>query len=78
MEKTIGQLIDELSICNIKIWHLQDIVSKEENEAKIAKAAKQIITENTLRCNLTKEIDGFFNIKDLPYSKTKIFNRGIL
>lgn len=73
MEKTVGQLVDELSISNIKIWHLQDIVSAEKDNAKIAKAAKQIIVENTFRCNLVKEIDKFFQIKDRSYSSEKVF-----
>ncbi|GAG37722.1 unnamed protein product [marine sediment metagenome] len=73
MEKTIGQLIDDLSISNIRIWHLQDIVSAEKDDTIVAQAAKQIITENTFRCKLVKEIDKFFGVVDKSYSTEKTF-----
>lgn len=73
MEKTVGQLIDELSISNVKIWHLQDIVSAEEDDTKVAKAARQIIVENAYRCKLVKEIDDFFGVEDRPYGSGKVF-----
>lgn len=73
MEKTIGQLVDELSVANIKVWHLQDIVSAEKDDTKVARAAKQIIVENAFRCKLVGEIDSFFGVEDRSYSSGKVF-----
>ena len=37
MKKTLGSLIDELSIVNIKIFHLIDKVQKNEHSKEDAK-----------------------------------------
>lgn len=57
MEKTIGALIDELSITNIKIYHLVDKVQK--NEHTVAEA-KKIQDLNTYRVKLYNAINERF------------------
>jgi len=73
VKKSIGQLIDDLSIANIKIWHLQDIVSAETDDKKVAKAAKQIIVENTYRCKLVRTVDQVLG-QAPSYSEVKLFH----
>ncbi len=45
--KTIGQLIDELSIINLKIWHKVEAGQKGDNTAAVA-AQRLNITRNAL------------------------------
>ena len=73
MEKSIGQLVDDLSIANIKIWHLQDRLSAGDDDKKVAEAARQIIVENTYRCNLVRAIDQALG-QEASYSEVKLFH----
>jgi RNA processing factor Prp31 len=59
--KTIGTLIDDLSILNIRIWMLIDIViGKSKNTytaEEIANFAKQIQELNSRRTQIVRAID---------------------
>lgn len=60
--KTVGQLIDELTICNIRIWMLIDKV-----EAGIAtvQEAQRVQKENAKRTALVRAIDSRLGQRDI-------------
>jgi len=58
MKKTLGSLIDELSIVNIKIFHLIDKVQKNEHSKEDAKKIQDL---NFYRSLLTNAINEYFN-----------------
>ncbi len=60
MKKTIGQLIDELGITNMKIFYLVDKVQKNEHTKEEAKKIQDL---NSLRSELVNAINEFFNDK---------------
>ncbi len=58
MRKTIGELIDVLSVTNIKIFHLVDKVQKNEHTKEDAKKIQDL---NSYRSQVTNAINEFFN-----------------
>ena len=58
MKKTIGQLIDELGITNMKIFYLIDKVQKDEHTRGEAKKIQDL---NKLRSELTNAINEHFS-----------------
>lgn len=65
MEITIGNLIDQLSITNIRIWMAEDIKRKPgATDKEIADATRLTNTANVLRNNLIQEIDRALGIKN--------------
>lgn len=58
MNKTIGELIDELSVINIKIFILVDKVMANEHTKEEAKKIQDL---NLQRSKLKNAINGFFN-----------------
>jgi len=55
---TLGKLIDELTIVNLKIWHLEDVKRDDEaNDSAIANATRKTNVLNVERNNLIEEID---------------------
>jgi hypothetical protein len=58
MNKTIGELIDELSVINIKIFVLVDKVMANEHTKEEAKTIQDL---NIQRSKLKNAINGFFN-----------------
>ena len=61
MEKTIGNLIDELSICNLRIWKAEDIKrNKDATDKEIADACRITNVANQQRNNLIEAIDKYF------------------
>jgi len=57
MEKTIGSLIDEISIVNIKIYHLVEKVQSGNFEKE---DASKIQLLNNYRSQITNAINEFF------------------
>jgi len=55
MEKTLATLIDELSITNIKIYHLVDKVQKDEHTREEAKKIQDLNTYRVQLCNAISE-----------------------
>lgn len=55
--KTIADLIDELSIVNIKIFHLVDIMEGKGNDTIVAEAARKVQKLNRQRSQLINEIN---------------------
>ncbi len=60
MNKTIGALIDELSITNMKIFYLVD---KVQQNTHTKEEAKKIQDLNSYRSELTNAINAYFNDK---------------
>lgn len=58
MKKTIGSLIDELSVVNIKIFYLIEKVQKNEHTKEEAKKIQDL---NKYRSELTNAINEYFN-----------------
>lgn len=57
MKKNIGQLIDELSITNNKIFYLVDKVQKDEHTREEAKKIQDL---NSQRSALVNAINAYF------------------
>jgi uncharacterized protein YpiB (UPF0302 family) len=76
MKKTIGQLIDELSIVNIKIWMAEDI-KRDPNatDKQIADATRKTNIANQQRNDLIQSIDEGLNV--IAKGETqKLYNQG--
>ena len=57
MKKTIGELIDELGITNMKIFYLVDKVQKNEHTKEDAKKIQDL---NSYRSELRNSINNYF------------------
>jgi len=75
MEKTIGNLIDELTIVNIRIWKAEDLKrNSKSTDAEVANAARITNKANQQRNNIIEAIDKFFG-KDTGQGSMKIYQR---
>jgi hypothetical protein len=62
MKVTLGNLIDQLTIANIRIWMAANILSDSENtDEQVAAAARIANATNKLRSVLIQEIDEELN-----------------
>ena len=61
MKITPGNLIDQLSICNIKIWMLEDVKRDSKSDKEIAEATRKTNLLNVQRNELITAIDEAFN-----------------
>jgi hypothetical protein len=69
-QRTIGELFDLLSICNVKLYMKQEIIMNSNSTTEeISKAAVESQTLNRRRTDLVREIDSFFNQLDSSYTK---------
>ena len=75
--ETLGTLIDKLSIINIKIWHIHDIIYSSKDDKIVAQKAKELLMVNAERNKLIEEIDLKFK-KSLEKGEAEIFFRGKL
>jgi len=57
MEITVGNLIDQLSIVNLKIWMLEDVKRDSDDDKAIADACRKTNTLNVQRNQLIAAID---------------------
>ena len=57
MAETLGSLVDKLSIKNLRIWHLEEVLEKDSDSEELK--AKRDLAEKQ-RQNLVQEINGFF------------------
>ena len=73
---TFGNLIDKLTIVNLKIWKFEDIKRESIDDKKISDATKKTNILNQQRNDLIQEIDEMF----IECSKGKIsfknYNQG--
>ena len=56
MAETLGSLVDKLSIKNLRIWHLEEVLEKDSDSEEL-KAKRDLA--NKQRQNLVQEINGF-------------------
>lgn len=76
MEITIGNLIDNLSIVNIRIWMLEDIRrDKNASDKELLDANAKIAKLNPLRNDLIEAIDEGLN-KIADGQKQKLYGQG--
>lgn len=73
---TIGNLVDKLTICNIRIWMLEDIKRDETASDKtIADATRKVNLLNQQRNDLIQEIDEGLN-EIAEGKKQKLYGQG--
>ena len=74
---TIGNLIDKLTIVNIRIWMAEDIKrDKSASDKTIADATRLTNTANTQRNDLIQEIDESINELISTGVPQKIYKQG--
>ena len=68
--KSIGEMIDQLSVTNIKCFMAQETVMKSADEHEIAVASKNAQILNKRRNELINAIDEYMQDKNSPTGKT--------
>jgi len=73
--ETLGKLIDQLSIMNLKLWHLEDIKhDPEASDSEVADTARKIGVANKQRNALIEEIDEMASGGKFPtYKQIKMY-----
>jgi hypothetical protein len=79
--ETLGNLIDKLTITNLKIWACEDIKRKTSSDKEIADATRKTNVLNPMRNDLIEEIDemildlvaGKIVMKNYQQGKTKCY-----
>ena len=75
--ETIGNLIDKLTIANIRIWMAEDIKRDTNSSDKnIADATRLTNVINSLRTDLIQEIDESINEMIKTGKIQKLYNQG--
>ncbi len=76
MEKTLGNLIDELTIVNLKIWNCEDIKHTSKNDKEIADACRKTNILNPQRNDLIQTIDEKINHMVETGELQKLYGQG--
>jgi hypothetical protein len=77
MKVTIGNLIDQLTIENLRIWMAEDIKRKEgASDSEIAKATKITNVANQKRNDLIQSIDEELNDMVQTGELQKLYKQG--
>lgn len=75
--ETIGNLIDKLTIANIRIWMAEDIKrNKNATDKQIADATKITNITNSYRADLIQEIDEHINEMISTGKIQKLYKQG--
>lgn len=75
--ETVGNLIDKLTICNIRIWMAEDIKRKPNaTDAEIANATRITNIANCQRTDLIQEIDEMINDLVTTGKPQKLYKQG--
>jgi hypothetical protein len=75
--ETIGNLIDKLTVVNIRIWFAEDIKrDKEASDKKIADACRITNVANSQRNDLIQEIDEKINRMIETGELQKLYKQG--
>lgn len=76
MKMTIGQMIDALSVVNIRIWMAEDIKrNKDATDKEVADATRITNIANSQRNDLIQEIDNALN-EIADGKKQKLYEQG--
>lgn len=74
---TIGNLIDKLTIANIRIWMAEDIKrDKNASDKQIADATRITNVVNSYRTDLIQEIDESINEMVATGKQQKLYKQG--
>ena len=77
MVDTLGNLIDKLTIANIRIWNAEDIKRKKNaTDKEIADACKITNVTNSLRNDLIQDIDETINHLISTGELQKLYKQG--
>ena len=84
MADTIGNLIDKLSIVNIRIWMLEDVKRTSKSDKVVADATRKTNILNQQRVDIIQEIDelvlglsnGSRDMKLYKQGDTKMYGKG--
>lgn len=78
--ETFGDLVDKLTICNIRLWHLEEIKhNPNASDREVADAARKIAVVNKQRNLLIDEINSYLSkavsgeITALEFPKMKLY-----
>lgn len=75
--ETIGNLIDKLTVTNLRIWMAEDIKRKPDaTDSEIAKATKITNVANQQRNDLIQEIDEMVNDIVINQKPQKLYKQG--
>lgn len=75
--ETIGNLIDKLTISNIRIWMAEDIKrDKNATDKQIADATRVTNVANSYRTDLIQEIDETINQLITSGTSQKLYKQG--
>jgi len=75
--ETIGNLIDKLTIANIRIWMAEDIKRKPDaTDKEIADATRVTNVANSYRTDLIQEIDETINEMVSTGKQQKLYKQG--
>ncbi len=59
---TLGELLDRLSICNLKQWHLEELIADENTDIEeVGRLADQVVAINNLRKKIIDSINELFD-----------------
>jgi hypothetical protein len=74
---TVGNLIDKLTVVNIRIWTCEDIKRNQSaSDSEIAKATKVTNIANQQRNDLIQEIDEKLNELIISNKTQKLYGQG--
>lgn len=75
--ETIGNLIDKLTVVNIRIWMAEDVKrNSDATDSQIAKATKITNVANQQRNDLIQEIDEMINDILINQKPQKLYKQG--
>ena len=74
--ETVGNLIDKLTIVNMKIWAFEDVKRVSTNDTEIANATRKTNVLNQQRTDLIQEIDELVEGLLLGTKKIKTYKQG--
>ena len=75
--ETIGNLIDKLTVTNIRIWMAEDIKrNPEATDSEISKSTKITNVANQQRNDLIQEIDEMINDIIINQKPQKLYKQG--
>ena len=75
--ETIGNLIDKLTIANIRIWMAEDIKrDSNASDTQIADATRVTNVTNSMRTDLIQEIDEHINEMIKTGKAQKLYKQG--
>ena len=81
---TFGNLVDKLTVTNLKIWHLEDLKrDPSKTDKEVADATRSTNTLNSQRNDLIQELDemiilsakGIVNFKNYKQGETKQYGK---